>query len=536
MLVTHQPVQGDVPERDGPGGLAVRHHVQAEHHHPGDPEEQDVVGGDQDTGGVEGGQVLGVAGPAERGAGPQRGGEPGVQHVRVLPPAVAGRRVLAGADADDLAGRPVPDRDAVTPPQLAADAPVVHVVDPVEVARRQLRRVDADPAVADRVTGRLGQRAHLDEPLEREPGLDHGAAPAAVADRVHVGADLGHDPAVLAQRGDHGGPGLEPVEALEGPVGRDPPVLVQDRDGGQPVAAADLEVVRVVRRGDLDRAGAEIRVHVRVRDHRDAPGRQRQPHLAADQVGVAGVVGVDRHRGVAQHGLGAGGGHHDAVVAVPVPDRDEFAVLVAVVHLDVGQGGQAARAPVDDPLGAVDELVVEEPLEHGLHGAGEALVHREPLTGPVHAVTEAAHLAEDLPAGLGLPLPDPLHERLAAEVVAAQAFLGQFPLHHVLGGDARMVHAGHPQRGVALHPAPPDQRVDQRVVERVADVQRAGDVRRGDDHAEGRVLRAHVPGLGVHQAAGLPRLVQAVLYLTRHVLRWELGSLLAQICTHDSRV
>ncbi len=45
-----------------------------------------------------------------------------------------------------------------------------------------------------------------------------------------------------------------------------------------------------------------------------------------------------------------------------------------------------------------------------------------------------------------------------------------------------------------------------------------------------------VPGLGAHQAAGFPRLVQAVLYLTRQVLRWELGSLLAQICTHDSRV
>ena len=240
-----------------------------------------------------------------------------------------------------------------------------------------------------------------------------------------------------------------------------------------------------------------------------------------------GSSGCTATAGVTEHGLGPGGGDHDRVVAVPVPDRDQFAVLVAVVHLDVGQRGKAARAPVDDPLGPVDEPVVEQALEHGLHGAGQALVHGEPLAGPVHAVAEAAHLAEDLPAGLGLPLPDPLHERLAAEVVAAQALLGQFALHHVLGGDARVVHAGHPQRGVALHPAPPDQRVDQRVVERVADVQRAGDVRRGDHHAERRVLRAGVPGLRVHEPAGLPRLIQAVLNLARHVLRRELGALLA---------
>ena len=169
--------------------------------------------------------------------------------------------------------------------------------------------------------------------------------------------------------------------------------------------------------------------------------------------------------------------------AVPVPDRDQFAVGVGVVHLDVGQRGQAARAPVDDPLGPVDEAVVVEPLEDRLHGAGQALVHGEALAGPVHAVAEPAHLAEDLPAGGGLPLPHPLHERLAAQVMPGQAVLGQFPLDHVLGGDARVVHAGQPQRGVALHPPPPDQRIHERVIERMAHVQGAGHVRRRDHDA-----------------------------------------------------
>ncbi len=57
----------------------------------------------------------------------------------------------------------------------------------------------------------------------------------------------------------------------------------------------------------------------------------------------------------------------------------------------------------------------------------------------------------------------------------------ELPLDHVLGGDAGVVHAGQPQRLVALHPPAPDQRVLDRVVERVAHVQRAGHVRRRDD-------------------------------------------------------
>ena len=179
-----------------------------------------------------------------------------------------------------------------------------------------LRRVQPDAAVADRVAGRLGQRGDADEPLQRQARLDGGAAAAAVPDRVHVRADLGDDPALLAQRGDHRGPGLEPVQALERAVRGDHAVLVHDGHAGQVVAAADLEVVRVVSRGHLDRAGAERRVDVVVGDDRDAAAGERQLDRLADQAGVARVVGVHRDGGVAQHGLGAGGGDHDRVLAV----------------------------------------------------------------------------------------------------------------------------------------------------------------------------------------------------------------------------
>jgi len=281
---------------------------------------------------------------------------------------------------------------------------------------------------------------------------------------------LGDDAALLAQRGHHRRPGLEAVQAGERARLGDHPALVHDDQAGQAVAAADLEVVRVVRWRHLDRAGAELRVHVRVGDHRDAAAGQRQFHLGAHQVRVPGVVRMDGDGGVAQHRLGPGGGHHHRIGAVAVPDRDQLAVGICVLHLDIGQRGQAARAPVDDPLCPVDEAVVEQPLEDGLHRPGQALIHGEPLTGPVHAVAQAAHLAEDGATGFRLPLPDPLDERVPAEVVPGQALLGEFPLDHVLGGDARVVHAGQPQRDVSLHAAAPDQGVHQRVIERVAHV------------------------------------------------------------------
>ena len=138
VLVADQPVQGDGVKRHLRLAGGVLGRVQPEHHHPDDPEEQDVVPGDQHRGRVERLQGVGLLRPAHGRERPHPGGEPGVQHVRVLCPALAGR-FLIRPDTTDLAVRSVPDRDPVPPPQLPGDAPVVHVVDPVEVPGRQFR-------------------------------------------------------------------------------------------------------------------------------------------------------------------------------------------------------------------------------------------------------------------------------------------------------------------------------------------------------------------------------------------------------------
>ena len=63
--------------------------------------------------------------------------------------------------------------------------------------------------------------------------------------------------------------------------------------------------------------------------------------------------------------------------------------------------------------------------------------------------------------------------------------LHQLALDHHLRGDAGMVHARLPQHVLAAHALEADQNVLQRVVERMAHMQRAGDVGRRDDDGEG---------------------------------------------------
>ena len=346
-----------------------------------------------------------------------------------------------------------------------------------------------------------------------------------MAHRVQVRPLLGDDPALLAQPLAHRDPGLEAIQAVElGAGAGDPALLVEHRDHRQVVPAADLEVVRIVRRGHLHRTGAEGRIDVGVGDDRDQPAGQRQLDFGADQVPVALVVRVHGHRGVAQHGLDPGGGHHDrraGAVGRAVDHRHQLALDVAVVDLGVRQHRAQHRRPVDQPLRAVDQAVVVEPLEHGLDRPAQAVVHGEALPGPVHAVAEPAHLAEDGAAVLLLPRPDPLDEGVPAEFPAAGALGGQGALDQGVHGDAGVVHAGQPERLEALHPGPADQCVHQGVLEGVPDVQAAGDVRRWDHDGEGRLVRARVGG---EVAALHPALVERPLDRGRHVLARQLGA------------
>ena len=127
-------------------------------------------------------------------------------------------------------------------------------------------------------------------------------------------------------------------------------VVVEDADNLEIVPQADLKVVRVVRRGHLDRAGAEADLAVLIAHDRDLAVHDRQDAGLADEVLEFLVLGVDGDAGVAHHGLGARRRDNDvaAAIAERIADIPEMAGLVNVFDLRVGERRHAVRAPVDN--------------------------------------------------------------------------------------------------------------------------------------------------------------------------------------------
>ena len=176
----------------------LAHVVQPGDHHAGHPERDDVAAGDQHAGRVVVGQLRRLLRPAERRVRPQGGAEPGVEHVgilfqRVLRPQGVRRQVVQGADqplavflvaaarprrcgrrtlaSSSASGqRDVPDRNAMAPPQLPADAPVALLAEPVEIRLGIALREELHPAVVHRIHGRLRSQAAVAVASSRTTG------------------------------------------------------------------------------------------------------------------------------------------------------------------------------------------------------------------------------------------------------------------------------------------------------------------------------------------------------------------------------
>ena len=179
----------------------------------------------------------------------------------------------------------------MAPPELARDAPGLDVLHPVEIGLLPVLRDDGGAPFAHAGDRRLGQHLGVHVPLVGQERLDRHAAAVAVRHRVRVLVGLLDQLALLHHRDDAlaRGEAVEAVERLDrlGELRRGRHVLqeilvaaqadvrfrVHDVDERQIVPAADLEVVEVVRRRDLHRARAGLRVGVVVGDDRDAAGR-----------------------------------------------------------------------------------------------------------------------------------------------------------------------------------------------------------------------------------------------------------------------
>mmetsp|Transcript_65894 Transcript_65894/g.106266 ORF Transcript_65894/g.106266 Transcript_65894/m.106266 type:complete len:493 (+) Transcript_65894:1308-2786(+) len=475
------------------------------HDHPGDPEEQNVMPGLQQRRGEKGIEVLVLAvGPPHSRERPETRREPGVQHVFIPLHHHAAFQAKRGLSLchgllwischkphllglhrlDDFVGG-----NAVTPPELTRDAPVLDVLQPVVpglVVELWLNLELARPHSLDTLVGQL---LAVHPPLRLQVRLDD-VLRARAQTKAHGMRLLGNPQALLGQGRLDGLTSLEAV--LAGKLttqGVDLAVLVEDADHLQFVTLATLVIVGVVRRGDLHAARAEIFVDHGVGDHYHLPVREeRVLQLLADKSLVALIFRVNAHGDISEHGLQTGGGDDQAVrlrslheilelthdahlslsaVAGDLQQSPSWNVLV--VHFQVRQCRSEVPAPIYQAIIPVNQALVVEADEGLLNSSAEHRVHGEALPRPVHADSDSLHLRCDPTAVLLLPGPHPLQELLSSEVMAGEPFiLVQEALHHALRGNARVISTWNPEGYVAAHPIPATEGVLNGAGERVA--------------------------------------------------------------------
>src|SRR5260370_33136951 len=87
---------------------------------------------------------------------------------------------------NNFAACAVPRWNPVSPPQLPRDAPVIDVAHPVEINLLVIRGREPDVIFLHNRDRALCQRLDLDEPLCREPCLNHSTATCTLSDRDRV--------------------------------------------------------------------------------------------------------------------------------------------------------------------------------------------------------------------------------------------------------------------------------------------------------------------------------------------------------------
>ena len=438
--------------------------------------------------------------PALRGEGPQLRAKPRVQHVLVLMDVVAaalGAHVgVLGKGILPAAVLAVEHGDAVAPPQLTADAPVLEVLHPGGVGLRPARGVEGDLAGVDSVERRTLELVDGNKPLLGQPRLQGGVATVAVHDGVVVLLDV-VEQAVLLEPLDDGLAALVTRHAGELAVALDDHrVLVKDVDLRQVVSLTHSVVVGVVSRRDLNEAGTEVGVDVVVGEDGNLAVDDRQHDGLAHEGGLLGVLRGDGNARIAEHGLGARGGNDDVVLAVDrlgqrVAQVPQVALLVLVLGLVVRDGGGAVGAPVDDALAAVDQAIVVPVAKDLAHGLRVVLVHGEALVVEVDGAAHALDLLDDDSAVLVGPVPAGVDKLVAANFQAADALALELLVDLGLRGDTSVVGAEHPARGLAAHAGHTDDGILNGVVGGVAHVELAGHVgRRNGDGAVAHALAA----------------------------------------------
>ena len=293
----------------------------------------------------------------------------------------------------------------MSPPQLTTDAPVLDIFQPVVVGAVPIVRNQTNRATIHGIQSRFNNRSfaffgQVHKPLTGEHGLNHCAC--ALGFWLHEFVWCGfHQQTCGIQIGNDLFARNEPIHALIrcGCMGIDGGIEVQNGQHFEVMAFAHRVVVEVMRRGDFERACAELRVGVVIGDDGNCTVAQRQFDHFTDEVLIAYIIRMHTNRHITEQGFRARGGNRDTrpllAVAVFIGDGlrtiDKWVVDVPHTaidlngfHLKVRDRRAEHRVPVNQTRATINQPILVQAHKCFHHRFGHFLIHGEVLTRPVN--------------------------------------------------------------------------------------------------------------------------------------------------------
>src|SRR5690606_7828868 len=106
-----------------------------------------------------------------------------------------------------------------------------------------------------------------------------------------------------------------------------------------------------------------------------------------------------------------------------VGERPEVPLKRFVSHFIISDGCLEISIPVHETLASKDEIVAKESKKRFTNGAGADIVESESRSLPIATRSQLPELTEN-PSLVGIfPLPDPLHQCFATDIVPRLSFL-----------------------------------------------------------------------------------------------------------------
>ena len=329
----------------------------------------------------------------------------------------------------DVGSLDVVGRNAMTPPQLSADAPVLNVLQPVLISVLVFCRIEFNLVVHHWRQGDVGKVFHLEEPLQRKSRLNGCIWIALrISHLVDIFLNTFHQACGLEVFYNL----LAAVEAVHADIERRGfgycAVGIEDVDGFQIVSLTQHVVVGVMCRSNLQTTCTKFNLHISVFNDPDLSAHKRYNDTLAFQPLVLWVFRVDTHRSIAHDSLGTGGGDDcietffvfmDYVaifcgkrLGVDLLTRSEIVFQVielrlffSVDNLFGRESRQCLRIPVHHPQATVYESFFVKVDKDFNDSFASLLIHGECRTVPVARGTQTTKLFQDDTSMLMSPVP-----------------------------------------------------------------------------------------------------------------------------------